>query len=215
MDDISKKLKAFEILCGDWDYRNIDMIEPHLQNIEIIDNKILISCELFSPEIDDYVSCYGGIISDDKIIKEFIKLDLMDKEKVLDYMSRIESNVNWDNANKELYDKVLKEKENSKLDYFDGIEERIVPTKKLGEGWNWHKYDDGSGHLESPEGKMYMLYDLYTNEYQETYNSSFKLFPLNYYYADGLEASNFKPFEYMENEMIERILPKEKEELSL
>lgn len=82
------------------------------------------------------------------------------------------------------------------------LEELIVPAKKL-DGWNWHKYDDGSGHLESPDGKEYMLYDLCTNEYQETINSCYELFPLNYYYADGVEQENFKPFEYMEDELKE------------
>ena len=86
----------------------------------------------------------------------------------------------------------------------------IVPAKKLGEGWNWHKYDDGSGHLESPEGKEYMSYDLQTNEYRITRDSSYDLFPLSYYYADGVDPSKFKPFEYMENEMIDYVLPREK-----
>lgn len=42
----------------------------------------------------------------------------------------------------------------------------IVPAKILPQGWMWHKYADGSGHLESPEGKQYMSYDLNTYEYQ-------------------------------------------------
>lgn len=110
MDNISKKLKAFEILCGDWDYRNIDMTEPHLQNIEIIDNDILISCELFSPEIDDYVSCDGGIISDKNIVNKFKDLDLMSREKVLSFISEIENHIYWDKITKSLYDEVEKEK---------------------------------------------------------------------------------------------------------
>lgn len=214
MDNISKKLKAFEILCGDWDYRNIDMTEPHLQNIEIIDNDILISCELFSSEIDDYVSCEGGIISDKNMIKAFVDLDLMNREKVLSFISEIENHINWNEVSKLLSDEVLKEKENIKSDNFDDIQEKIIPAKKLGKGWNWHKYDDGSGHLESPDGKEYMLYDLCTNEYQETINSSYEFFPLNYYYADGVDPDKFKPFEYMEDEMI-KYISKENEGLSI
>lgn len=214
MDNMSKKLKTFEILCGDWDYRNIDMTEPHLQNIEIIDDDILISCELFLPEIDDYVSCEGGIISDKSMIKRFNDLDLMNREKVLGFILEIENHIDWDKVNKTLSDEILKEKENIKLDDFDDIQEKIVPAKKLGEGWNWHKYDDGSGHLESPDGKEYMLYDLCTNEYQETINSSYDFFPLNYYYADGVDPDKFKPFEYMEDEMI-KYISKENEGLSI
>ena len=90
------------------------------------------------------------------------------------------------------------------------FEEKIVPSEKLGRGWYWHKYNDGSGYLESPDGKEYMSYDLDTNEYKETNDSQYEFFPLSYYYADGINPSEFKPFEYMENEMIEVILPKEK-----
>lgn len=104
-----KKLEKFTDLCGDWDYRNIDMTEPHLQNIGIIDdNIILISCELFSPEIDDYVSCEGGIISDQNMIKRFIDLDLMNREKVLKFISEIENYVDWDKVNKKLEDEMIK-----------------------------------------------------------------------------------------------------------
>ena len=92
----------------------------------------------------------------------------------------------------------------------------IIPAKKLGEGWYWHKYDDGSGHLESPDGKRYMSYDLDTNEYMETENSNYSFFPLNYYYLDGEDPDKFKPFDYMEDEMIDNVLKREnKEELSL
>ena len=45
MSSINKKLKEFENLCVDWDYRNIDMTEPHLQGIEIIDNDILVNLD--------------------------------------------------------------------------------------------------------------------------------------------------------------------------
>lgn len=209
-----KKLEKFTYLCDDWDYRNIDMTEPHLQNIGIIDDNILISCELFSPEIDDYVSCEGGIISNKNMIKRFIDLDLMNREKVLKFISEIENYIDWDKVNQKLSDEVNKEKENIRSDDFNDIQEKIVPAEKLREGWNWHKYDDGSGHLESPEGKEYMLYDLCTNEYQETINSSYEFFPLNYYYVDGVDPEKFKPFEYMEDEMI-KYISKENEGLSL
>lgn len=99
-------------------------------------------------------------------------------------------------------------------DNIDSMNAKVVPAKKLGNGWNWYKYDDGSGYLESPDGKEYMLYDLCTNEYQETINSSYELFPLNYYYADGVDPDKFKPFEYMEDEMI-KYISKENEELSI
>lgn len=215
---LENKQKIFTDKCGDWNYRNIDMTEPHLQSIQIIGNDILISCELFSPEIDDYVSCDGGIINNKDLIIGFRQLDLNKKNNVLEFISAIENFINWDEVNKKLYDEVKKEKENTVLeDEFEEFDVKIVPAERLGEGWNWHKYNDGSGHLESPDGKEYMSYDLQTNEYKVTNTSRYDFFPLSYYYVDGMDPSEFNPFEYMENEMVDRILPKEKinEELSL
>lgn len=102
------------------------------------------------------------------------------------------------------------------INYPDEIDDdfTIVSAEKLGEGWLWYKYDDGSGHLLSPDDKKYMLYDLNTNEYQETIDSEYELFPLNYYYADGIEPKDFKPFSYMEDEMI-KIISKENNEFDL
>ena len=108
MDNMRKKLRAFEILCGDWDYRNIDMTEPHLQGIEIIDNDILVNCELFSPKLDDYVLCLGEIISDKNIIKKFEDLDLSNKKKVLDFISVINNHINWEEVNENLVMKLIK-----------------------------------------------------------------------------------------------------------
>lgn len=221
MLDLEKKLKVFEVICGDWDYRNIDMTEPHLQKIDIVQNNLLISCELFSPVIDDYVFCNGGIINDKDLVRNFKKLNFNNKELVLDFISSIESKINWDKVNHDLYNQVDLEKEKFKIEEKseeyeepnDYNEEDVIiePAEKLGEGWNWYKYTDGSGHLKSPNGKEYMSYDLDTDEYKVTRDCRYDLFPLNYYYIDGVSPSEFDPFEYMENEMLERILPREKE----
>lgn len=124
MLDINKKLKAFEILCGDWDYRNIDMTEPHLQSIEIVGNDILTKCELFSSDIDDYVSCEGGIIGDKELVKKFKMIDLKEKEEVLNFMSDIENKIDWDKVTQNLSDEVSKEKENMLNDKNENIYEK-------------------------------------------------------------------------------------------
>ncbi len=82
------------------------------------------------------------------------------------------------------------------------LKEKNIPCKILNKKWYWTKYDDGSGHLNSPNGKIYMIYDLQTNEYKITENSKYEFFPLDYYYIDGEKIEKFKPFEYMEKEMI-------------
>ena len=218
MIKLDKKLEEFANLCGDWDYRNIDMTAPHLQSIEIVKDNILICCELFSSKIDDYVFCDGGIYKDKSLVKEFKKLNLLDKSDVLNFMSKIEDLVDWDKVRYTLDEEVGLEKEKiievddeyDETDDYYFEEATIIPAKNLGEDWAWHKYSDGSGHLESPEGKEYMLYDLQTNEYQVTREESYDFFPLSYYYADGVAPSEFNPFSYMEDEMLNHILPKEK-----
>lgn len=112
---LQKKLEEFEHICGDWDYRNMDMTEPHLQSIQIIGNDILTNCELFSTDIDDYISCMGEIINDNNLVRKFKKLDLNYKPEVLDFISEIESKINWDKVNKSLYDEVSKEKEQEEV----------------------------------------------------------------------------------------------------
>lgn len=219
MLNLNKKLKVFQDICGDWNYRDIDMTEPHLQGIQIINNNIGISCELFSPKIDEYVSCDGGIINDKKLVKKFKKLDLENKNDVLDFISNIECLINWDEVSNKLSSeveeellKMQNEEIEEEFDYDDFDSDAMdVPCEKLGEGWFWHKYDDGSGCLKSPDGKEYMSYDLQTNEYKVTNECSYDLFPLNYYYIDGVDPSEFDPFDYMEQEMVDYVLPKENE----
>jgi|GEM_PF-721510 len=45
-------------------------------------------------------------------------------------------------------------------DYLD-----IYPVEDMPEGWEWHCYNDGSGSLQTPDGKTYVKYDLSTSEY--------------------------------------------------
>lgn len=211
--NIKEKLKKFSELCGDWDYRNIDMTNSHIQGINIEKDNLSITCELYSPTIDEYISCNGGTFNDMSLINKFKNLDLNNKEEVLDFISSLNNLVNWDKVDDNLYKEVEIEIKNiNSVDDYDDTEAKIVSCKKLGEGWLWHKYDDGSGHLQSPDGKEYMLYDLCTNEYKVDKNSKhYDFFPLSYYYADGIEPSKFDTFDFMEQEMIDIVLPKEKE----
>ena len=93
--NIKNKLQKFSELCGDWDYRNIDMTNSHIQGINIEKNRLSISCELFSPEIDDYVSCDGGTFTNKSLIKRFKNLNLNKQEDVLDFISSLNDLVDW------------------------------------------------------------------------------------------------------------------------
>lgn len=222
---LKEKLQKFSELCGDWDYRNIDMTDSHIQRIDIEKDDISISCELFSTERDDYVSCDGGTFKDKSLISKFKKLNLNKQEDVLDFISSLNNLVDWNKVDNDLNKEIEIERKNIDSvvdsdvlveDDYDDMEAKIVPCKKLGEGWFWHKYNDGSGHLQSPEGKEYMSYDLCTNEYMVDRNSKdYDLFPLSYYYVDGVDSSKFDAFDFMEQEMIDVILPREKETAKL
>lgn len=223
--NLKEKLQKFSELCGDWNYRNIDMTDSHIQRIDIEKDNISISCELFSTERDDYVSCDGGTFKDKSLISKFKKLNLNKQEDVLDFISSLNNLVDWNKVNNDLNKEIEIERKNIDSivdsdvlveDDYDDMEAKIVPCKKLGEGWFWHKYNDGSGHLQSPEGKEYMSYDLCTNEYMVDRNSKdYDLFPLSYYYVDGVDPSKFDAFDFMEQEMIDVILPREKETAKL
>ena len=201
---LDEKVNKFNDLCGDWDYRNIDMTDSHLSGIDIVSSNIIgVSCERFDVDLDDYINCSGGNIKNAKLVKDFVNLNLDNYEDVLDFMSKINNYIDW-------------KKIDDELDEIKDDEAIIIPATKLGEGWNWYKYSDGSGYLESPNNKHYMSYDLITNEYKSTPKSNYEFFPLDYYYADGVKPSEFKPFEFMEEEMLNYVLPKEKdEEISL
>ena len=85
----------------------------------------------------------------------------------------------------------------------------FVPATLLPKGWTWKRYYDGSGCLLSPEKKEFMIYDLETNEYKFDKDSDYDFFPLSYYYGDGVDPKDFKPFEYMEKEILTNYLHQE------
>lgn len=116
-----EKIEQFNELCGDWDYRNIDMTDSHISGIDILMNKFIsISCERFDTTLDDYISCSGGTIGSKNLIEKFNKLELDIYEDVLDFMSSLNQCVSWDKVDS-LLDKEL-EKELSKLSK-DDLEE--------------------------------------------------------------------------------------------
>ena len=45
------------------------------------------------------------------------------------------------------------------------------PAQLLEDGWCWVEYDDGSGHLENPNGKSVISYDYTTQEYRDVHGN--------------------------------------------
>lgn len=97
----TKKLKKFNDLCGNWDFRNIDMTEPHLGGINYIDNKFYFIVEKFSPTLDDYVMD-NYEYNDVDLIDNFANLDIKSEDKILDFISFCESKIDWKEATERL-----------------------------------------------------------------------------------------------------------------
>ena len=55
-----------------------------------------------------------------------------------------------------------------------------IPAYEIGPGWTWIYYnEDGSGHLESPEKKSYMSFDLFTGEVSPYANEDWNMIAEN------------------------------------
>ena len=93
-------------------------------------------------------------------------------------------------------------------------EEIDLPFKKqaenLPEGWLWVSYNDGSGHLQSPDGQDYFSYDWTTGEYKITSDKSYDFFMVENYESGGYSIGGFDKFqEYAEKYINDNILNKE------
>lgn len=99
---LNKKIDKFNQLCKDGNFRNIDMNIPHIQGITIRNTIIEIFVEKYSCNLDDCISCSIKKIDDKELIKKLSALDLDNKDNVLDYISRIENEIDYESANKKL-----------------------------------------------------------------------------------------------------------------
>lgn len=78
----------------------------------------------------------------------------------------------------------------------EGLTLKVVPAKTLPKGWCWFQYDDGSGYLKGPDGKMFFDYDQETGEYRATKDNAWSAWH-DYDQAQsipGNEMSDFKAF---------------------
>lgn len=86
-----------------------------------------------------------------------------------------------------------------------------TPAENLPSGWQWVKYNDGSGHLESPDGQDYFSYDWTTGEYKITRDKSYDSFMVENYESGGYSIGGFDKFqEYAEKYINDNVLSKEK-----
>jgi len=94
--------------------------------------------------------------------------------------------------------------EDDEADFYKQPPHEQPPEKKQAErlpiGWIWTDYYDGSGHLESPDGKEYFSYDLFTGEYDMYHDRKWRFWKN---YPDTMSLSEFKEFA---EEELKRIL---------
>ena len=125
-DILTKKIDKFTELIGSWDFRNIDMTEAHLSDIRIkSDNSIYLYSEIYSPELDDYVSCFAGVIKSKTLVKEFESLDLKDEYAVKDFIKELESKINWEKVNNLLNNMETKELKKYNIEQEEEMENEI------------------------------------------------------------------------------------------
>lgn len=77
-------------------------------------------------------------------------------------------------------------------------DKQIIEAKSLPKGWKWIEYNDGSGHLNSPDDENYFFYDLQTKEYKIKKDEHYDLYTGTFF--------DFK--KYAEKYIIENIMIK-------
>lgn len=116
-------VNTFNQIIGEWDfiqgYTGSDVVDPHIGYIQVNNNTIQVSCEIWDPDVDDYVSCDGGSFEAPEIIASLNKADFDNSFNVYEVASPIYSDISqlidWDKVSSELFalrDKELEE-ENS------------------------------------------------------------------------------------------------------
>lgn len=70
-------------------------------------------------------------------------------------------------------------KAHPELDRFNETGQMLAEIENINsteQTWTWHDYDDFSGHLESPDGKEYFVYDWSAKKYKTTRDSAWDSF---------------------------------------
>ncbi len=109
---------TFNQIIGEWDFIQ-DVTDPHIAGISVEGNMIGISCEIWDPDVDDYISCDGGDFNAPDIIKMLEEADFDHAFNVYEVArpiyTALSQLVDWDKVSNtlfELRDKELEEESN-------------------------------------------------------------------------------------------------------
>lgn len=115
-----------------------------------------------------------------------------------------------DKALSDICDYILHSRE-STVQRISKNEKINLQNETLPKGWEWEQYEDGSGHLKSPEGKTYFSYDWTTGEYKITDDKPYESFLKENINSRGYSIGSFSDFKKMAESYIkENVLQKEK-----
>lgn len=107
-DNIDK----FNQIIGEWDfiqgYTGGDVLDPHIGSVEINGDKLHIECELWDPDVDDYVFCSGGDFEAPDIITMLNEADFDNCFNVYEVAApiykEIEKLIDWNKVSDTLFD---------------------------------------------------------------------------------------------------------------
>ena len=113
---LNRNINIINDLCNDWDFIG-DATEPHICSIGVDGNSIKVDCELFHPDLDDYVSYYCGEFEAPDIVKSIETADFEDGvsdtsinyRAANDILGSISNLLDWDTISEVLYDEAHKQ----------------------------------------------------------------------------------------------------------
>lgn len=141
-DEPNENLRALNELLGEWDFI-VDVTDPYISSIDIDGDKISISCELWDPDLDDYVSIDGGEYEAPEIVDMINKADFFQDRDTMSYyneandiLTAIAQKTDWNAICDKLYDELHKQRREEGYEDEDGniIEDAEHPL-------DWKKYE--------------------------------------------------------------------------
>jgi hypothetical protein len=108
----SNNVETFNQILTEWDfiqgYTNGDVVDPHIECIEVNGDNIHVECEIWDPDVDDYVFCSGGDFKAPEIISMLDKADFDHCANVYEVAApiykEVEKLIDWDKVSNTLFD---------------------------------------------------------------------------------------------------------------
>lgn len=104
--DYSNNLDTFNQIITEWDFLG-DVTDPYVAGVSVDGDKIGVSCELWDPDVDDFVSCDGGEFEAPEIVKMLKEVDFNNTADVYQearpIYQAISQLIDWDTVSDTLF----------------------------------------------------------------------------------------------------------------